>query len=59
VTGFGILLAMAMLGLAPLSAGAQAKTERARELGIPLDGSPGPLDAITDVAGVAVGIPRW
>ena len=28
---------------------------RARDLGIPFDGSPGPLDAITDVAGVEVG----
>ncbi len=28
---------------------------RARALGIPLDGKPGPLDAITDVAGVEVG----
>ena len=29
--------------------------ERARDLGIPLDGTPGPLDAITDVPGVTVG----
>lgn len=28
---------------------------RARDLGIPFDGIPGPLNAITDVAGVAVG----
>ena len=28
---------------------------RAQQLGIPLEGTPGPLDAITDVAGVAVG----
>jgi D-aminopeptidase len=28
---------------------------RARELGVPFDGAPGPLDAITDVAGVTVG----
>ena len=28
---------------------------RARGLGIPFDGTPGPLDAITDVSGVAVG----
>ena len=28
---------------------------RARDLGIPFDGEPGPLNAITDVAGVAVG----
>ncbi len=30
-------------------------TTRARDLGIPLDGTPGPLNAITDVAGVEVG----
>jgi len=28
---------------------------RARQLGVPFDGNPGPLDAITDVAGVEVG----
>lgn len=31
------------------------KAVRARDLGIPFDGSPGPLNAITDVAGVEVG----
>jgi L-aminopeptidase/D-esterase-like protein len=31
------------------------KKARARDLGIPLDGEPGPLNAITDVAGVEVG----
>jgi D-aminopeptidase len=34
---------------------AQVQSERARELGIPLDGTPGSLDAITDVSGVEVG----
>ena len=38
---------------------AQANSEngavRARDLGIPFDGRPGPLNAITDVAGVTVG----
>jgi D-aminopeptidase len=34
---------------------ASAATPRARDLGIPFDGQPGPLNAITDVAGVAVG----
>ncbi len=29
--------------------------QRARDLGIPFDGTPGPLNAITDVAGVEVG----
>ncbi len=33
----------------------QAAEPRARELGVPFDGSPGPLNAITDVAGVLVG----
>src|SRR5580658_7918085 len=28
---------------------------RARDLGVPFDGTPGPLDAITDVKGVEVG----
>jgi D-aminopeptidase len=32
-----------------------AAEPRARDLGIPFDGTPGPLDAITDVAGVTVG----
>jgi L-aminopeptidase/D-esterase-like protein len=36
------------------TAAAQGKP-RARELGIPIDGTPGPLDAITDVRGVEVG----
>ena len=30
-------------------------TQRARDLGVPFDGTPGPLDAITDVGGVEVG----
>ena len=29
--------------------------DRARDLGVPFDGTPGPLNAITDVAGVTVG----
>ena len=37
-----------------LSANAQTRP-RARELGIPLEGTPGPLNAITDVPGVEVG----
>jgi L-aminopeptidase/D-esterase-like protein len=42
------------------SAGSAAKATataapRARDLGIPFDGTPGPLNAITDVAGVTVG----
>ncbi len=34
---------------------AQAKKPRARDLGVPFEGTPGPLNAITDVAGVEVG----
>jgi D-aminopeptidase len=38
-----------------MSTSATAATPRARDLGIPFDGQPGPLNAITDVAGVTVG----
>jgi len=31
------------------------QAQRARDLGVPFDGTPGPLDAITDVRGVEVG----
>ncbi len=48
------ILLMLLTGL-PLSVGAQTKP-RARDLGIPLDGTPGPLNAITDVPGVEVGM---
>src|SRR6202162_1897966 len=34
---------------------AQDKKERARDLGVPFDGTPGALNAITDVKGVEVG----
>ena len=40
--------------LCSLSAIAQSKP-RARDLGVPFDGNPGPLNAITDVRGVQVG----
>ena len=43
-------------GLAPLgAASAQEAGPRARALGVPFDGTPGPLNAITDVPGVEVG----
>jgi L-aminopeptidase/D-esterase-like protein len=45
----------ALLCLAHFPGTAMAQSERARDLGIPLDGAAGPLDAITDVPGVAVG----
>ena len=46
---FGLLLAVAIDPLA-----AQSRP-RARALGVPFDGTPGPLNAITDVSGVTVG----
>jgi len=47
------MTAMTML-LALLAVQADAKP-RARDLGVPFDGTPGPLNAITDVGGVQVG----
>ena len=41
--------------LAPPKGEARAKTVRARDLGIPFDGTPGKFNAITDVPGVEVG----
>jgi D-aminopeptidase len=38
-----------------LSFATASAAERARDLGVPFEGVPGPLDAITDVAGVTVG----
>jgi D-aminopeptidase len=53
-----LLLAVLLVSwVLPATGAAQsaAPRPRARELGIPLGGEPGPLDAITDVAGVEVG----
>jgi D-aminopeptidase len=44
-----------MLAMLRAQAAFAAEAPRARDLGIPFDGSPGPLNAITDVAGVTVG----
>jgi len=41
--------------LLPVTGFADDKAPRARDLGIPFDGTPGSLNAITDVAGVTVG----
>jgi len=49
----GVLLLFAGL-LIPLAASSQ-DDPRARDLGIPFSGMPGPLNAITDVSGVTVG----
>src|SRR2546428_13717205 len=48
-----MLLAVAIIVLMPFAI-AQSKP-RARDLGVPFDGQPGPLNAITDVKGVEVG----
>jgi D-aminopeptidase len=49
-----VCLAMAFVLFATVSMAAQSEP-RARDLGIPFDGRPGPLNAITDVADVEVG----
>jgi D-aminopeptidase len=49
-----LLVLCAALGCLATALNAQTKS-RARELGVPIDGTPGPLDAITDVRGVEVG----
>lgn len=55
--GIGLPAVLLLLagGLFPETAPAQQPAGRARDLGIPLEGTPGPLDAITDVRGVTVG----
>jgi D-aminopeptidase len=45
----------ALASISVSTGSAQAPPERARDIGIPLEGVPGPLNAITDVPGVAVG----
>ena len=49
-----ILLGMVGIALFPLSSRAQEQP-RARDLGVPFEGTPGPFNAITDVRGVEVG----
>jgi L-aminopeptidase/D-esterase-like protein len=48
-----VLIASLTAGLA--SGAEAAHKERARDLGVPFDGTPGPLNAITDIDGVLVG----
>ncbi|MBT6423466.1 MAG: S58 family peptidase, partial [Porticoccaceae bacterium] len=38
-----------------VSMGLSAQEPRARDIGVPFAGQPGPLNSITDVSGVAVG----
>ncbi|PYS98379.1 MAG: aminopeptidase [Acidobacteria bacterium] len=50
-----LFFAIAITFTTPLYVHAQTKKPRARDLGIPLGGEPGPFNAITDVKGVEVG----
>jgi len=54
VTGFRVIRIILTL-FAAFATSASLAGPRARDLGVPFDGTPGPLNAITDVAGVAVG----
>ena len=54
VTGFRVLRTILTL-FAGFAISTAFAGPRARDLGVPFDGSPGPLNAITDVAGVTVG----
>src|SRR5271167_2107136 len=50
-----IVCVAALLGSTCFAQEKSAAKPRARDLGVPFDGTPGPLNAITDVAGVTVG----
>jgi D-aminopeptidase len=54
-TSLRSLAAAALAALFTASISAAQTTERARDLGVPLEGTPGQWNAITDVAGVEVG----
>ena len=47
----GIIASLLLLPIAVC----QAAEPRARDLGVPFDGTPGPLNAITDIGGITVG----
>lgn len=53
--GFTHCVAMATFGALLAGTAPAAERARARDLGLPFPGRPGPLNAITDVAGVEVG----
>ncbi len=56
-----VIVSLAVAVMLAVSTGAAGATEpaahkpRARDLGVPFDGTPGPLNAITDIDGVLVG----
>jgi D-aminopeptidase len=49
------ILAVALVACSLLASAATVAKPRARDFGVPFDGTPGPLNAITDVRGVEVG----
>ena len=56
MTGMRRALFAMVIGVSlPSWALAQSPKPRARDLGVPFDGTPGPLNAITDIAGIEVG----
>src|ERR1017187_7255730 len=50
-----VLAALLVAMATPASIGCAQVKPRARDLGVPFEGTPGPLNAITDVKGVEVG----
>lgn len=50
-----LIFGVPLTAMAQASEPAESTHVRARDLGVPFDGTPGPLNAITDVAGVEVG----
>ena len=52
---FALACVLALLANSGIAQEKSAAKPRARDLGVPFDGTPGPLNAITDVAGVTVG----
>jgi D-aminopeptidase len=50
-----VVSCISLLASSLLAAQNNAANPRARDLGVPFDGTPGPLNAITDVSGVTVG----
>jgi len=53
--GLGLVVALAVSASAVQAQSAASTKPRARDLALPIGGTAGPLDAITDVAGVEVG----
>jgi D-aminopeptidase len=55
MTRFAVIFVAGFIALASCSIVRAQAEPRARELGVPFEGTPGPLNAITDVKGVEVG----